>query len=406
MLNSNKILCTLCSIFLILYPWGHFIELNLLGIESTRGISSLLMILIIVIGILNGYFTRGLRLYDKIIYPFIFIVFSVFGTLISGQLDSSFTILSFITYFLLIYIVLGLDFSMFQILHFIKSLFYSTLLMVLISILDYHNLINISSLNNSSFDSFNETTGWIYDLTGPFRSRTHFANHLSLVVLLPLVYLNNEKKYFSFKSIIFYTAFLIFIYASILCHSRSLVVSVFLTFVFYLIINRNFQSLKLIVLSILIILIVINLNTSLFEVLSLRLSSFDISNKNDGIRYSSFIQTLNDLQDNPIGYGFSEPYSFLLKDVKDVHSNVTYILRAGGVLGSICLLIFFNPIIKKIIKFRITKREQFIYIPVFAFLIFGLSHTNITTSSFWFLIALTFSMIHINYKTNKRYRIK
>ncbi len=399
-MNPNRIINVLIALFLLIYPWGTWLELNLFNIETNRGISTILIILIIVIGILNGYFTRGLRLYDKIIYPFIFIVFSVFGTLISGQLDSSFTILSFITYFSLIYIVLGLDFSMFQILHFIKILFYSTLLMVLISILDYHNLINISSLNNSSFDSFNETTGWIYDLTGPFRSRTHFANHLSLVVLLPLVYLNNEKKYFSFKSIIFYTALLIFIYASILCHSRSLVLSVFFTFVFYLIIIRNFQSLKLIVLSILIILIVINLNTSLFEVLSLRLSSFDISNDNDGLRYISFIQTLNDLLDNPIGYGFSEPYSFLLKDVKDVHSNVTYILRAGGVLGSICLLIFFNPIIKKIIKFRITKREQFIYIPVFGFLIFGISHTNITTTSFWLIIAFAFSLV-LSPKTNK-----
>ena len=125
MLYFNKILCFLCTLFLILYPWGNWIELYLLDIETNRGISTILMILIIVIGILNGNFTRGLRLYNKIIYLFIFIIFCVFGTLISGRLDSVFTIFSFITYFLLIFIVLGLDLSIFQILNFVKILFFN-----------------------------------------------------------------------------------------------------------------------------------------------------------------------------------------------------------------------------------------------------------------------------------------
>lgn len=401
MQKFNKALCNLFSLFLVLYPWGNWIELTLFGIETSRGISSFLMILIIVIGIQNGSLTRGFRLYNKIIYPFIFIVLCVLGSLLSGQLDSFFTVISFITYFLLIFIVLGLNLSMIQISNFIKLLFYSTLIMVIISTSDYLNLINISGFNNSSFDTFNESSGWIYDLTGPFKSRTHFANHLSLVALLPLVYLSNEKKYFSLHSFFLYAALFIIIYASITCHSRSLVVSIFLTFVFYLITNRNFQSLKFITLSILTVLTVITLNADFFDIIYLRLNSFDITNNNDGLRYMSFRQTLSELNHNPIGYGFSVPYSAFLRDFKDVHSNLTYVLRAGGYIGFICLLIFFNPITKKMINFRLTKREQLMYIPICGFLIFGISHTNITTSSFWFIIAFTFSQICINSKTNK-----
>jgi len=406
MINYNKILCTLCSLFLALYPWGSWIELNLFNIETNRGISSFIMILIIIIGILNGNFTHGLRLYNKIKYLVIFIVFCTLGTLISGQLNSSFTILSFITYFMLIFIILGLNLSLLQISNFIKLIFYSTSLMVIISILDYHDLISISGLNNSKFNNFDKTLGWINDLTGPFNSRTHFANHLSLVILLPLVYLSNEKKYFSVKSFFNFIVFLIIIYAAILCHSRSLSVSIFLTFLLFLIINLKSNLFKLITLTTLFLLIIINLNTDFFEIVFHRFSSFDISNDNDGIRYTSFFQTLNNLTDNPIGYGFSAPYSESLEIVKDVHSNITYVLRAGGFIGFICLLIFFKHIVKKFIKFRITKTEQFIYIPIFSFLIFGISHTNITTSSFWFFIAFTFSMMHLNYKTNKIYQNK
>ena len=263
--------------------------------------------------------------------------------------------------------------------------------MVIISILDYHNLISISGLNNSKFNNFDKTLGWINDLTGPFNSRTHFANHVSLVILLPLVYLSNEKKSFSVKSFFNFIVFLIIIYAAILCHSRSLFVSIFLTFLLLLIMNLKANLFKLIILTTLFLLIIINLNTELF----------DLSNDNDGVRYTSFFQTLNNVIDNPIGYGFSAPYSESLEIFKDVHSNITYILRAGGFIGCICLLIFFKHIVKKFIKFRITKTEQFIYIPIFSFLIFGISHTNITTSSFWFFIAFTFSMMHLNYKTNK-----
>ena len=44
----------------------------------------------------------------------------------------------------------------------------------------------------------------------------------------------------------------------------------------------------------------------------------------------SFLETLNSLIHNPIGYGFSRPYNEFIKDFKDVHSNITYIFRAGG----------------------------------------------------------------------------
>lgn len=399
-MNPNRILNVLMVLFLLIYPWGTLFELNLFNIETNRGISTLSMMLIVIIGILNGNFTRGLRLYNKIQYLFIFIVFCTLGTLISGQLDSSFTIVSFITYFFLIFIILGLDLPLTQISNFVKILFYSTCTMILISILDYHNIINIAGMNNSDFDGYDQNLGWIYDLTGPFNSRSHFANHLSLVISLPVIYLASEKNYFSIKSFFNITALIMIYYAAIICHSRSLFISIFLTLIFYLFINRDFKSLKFLAGIILVFLIGVNFNSALFEAIFSRFSKFDISNDNDGLRYLSFIQTLKSLLLNPIGYGFSNPYSELLKDFKDVHSNITYLFRAGGFIGVICLLVFFKPIIKKLIKLRINKREQFIYIPVLSFLIYGISHTNITTSSFWFIIAFAFSS-HLRPKINK-----
>jgi len=398
-MNPNRIINVLISLFLLIYPWGTWLELNIFNIETNRGISTILIMLIVVIGILNGNFTRGMRLYNKIQYLFIFIVLCTLGTLISGRLDSSFTIVSFITYFLLIFIVLGLDLSLTQISDFVKTLFYSTFTMILISILDYHNIINIAGMNNSNFDSYDHNLGWINDLTGPFISRSHFANHLSLVVLLPVIHLASEKNYFSIKSFINIIALLMIYYAAITCHSRSLLISICLTFIFYLFLNRDFNSLKLSAGIILVFLIVVDSNSALLEVIISRFGKFDISNDNDGLRYMSFIQTLKSLLVNPIGYGFSAPYSELLKDIKDVHSNITYLLRAGGFIGVICLLVFFKPITNKFIKLRINKREQFIYIPVLSFFIFGISHTNITTTSFWLIIAFAFSLV-LSPKTN------
>ena len=168
------------------------------------------------------------------------------GTLISGQLDSSFTIVSFITYFILIFVVLGLNLSLTQISNFVKILFYSTFTMLLISILDYHSIINFVGMNNSNFNSYDQNIGWVYDLTGPFNSRSHFANHLSLVVLLPVVYLASEKSYFSIKSFFNIIAIIMINYAAILNHSRSLFVSIFLTLIFYLFINRDFKALRIV----------------------------------------------------------------------------------------------------------------------------------------------------------------
>ena len=328
-MNPNRIINFLIALFLLIYPWGKWIELNLFNIETNRGLSTLLIILIVIFGILNGNFTRGLKYYNKIQYLFLFIVMCTLGTLISGQLDSSFTIVSFITYFILIFVVLGLNLSLTQISNFVKILFYSTFTMLLISILDYHSIINFVGMNNSNFNSYDQNIGWVYDLTVPFNSRSHFANHLSLVVLLPVVYLASEKSYFSIKSFFNIIAIIMINYAAILNHSRSLFVSIFLTLIFYLFINRDFKALRIVAAIILVFLIGVNFYSDSFEAIFSRFSNFDISSDNDGLRYMSFLETLNSLIHNPIGYGFSRPYNEFIKDFKDVHSNITYIFRAG-----------------------------------------------------------------------------
>ena len=65
-MNPNRIINFLIALFLLIYPWGKWIELNLFNIETNRGLSTLLIILIVIFGILNGNFTRGLKYYNKI----------------------------------------------------------------------------------------------------------------------------------------------------------------------------------------------------------------------------------------------------------------------------------------------------------------------------------------------------
>ena len=188
----------LLNLFMIIYPWGRFFDKLIFGDVGfgARGISTALLILIITVSILNGSLNKGLYKVPNKIFLLIFLVLTLFSTAISNSPEKIFSdFVSLIIYFILIFIIVGINPSFSQTLKFIRLLFFSTFLMSLFSLLDFWNYISIPHFNEG-LSNVRVGDSVIFDLTGPFRSRTDIAFHLALISILPIIFLFSKKLTF------------------------------------------------------------------------------------------------------------------------------------------------------------------------------------------------------------------
>ena len=317
------------TLLLVTYPWGVYLDnfFSLPGFEG-RGLSTLLAMFIIILGTLGNFFSKGLsRLLNGSLF-LIFLLFALVGTVISGQIDRLFSnLVSLVSYFFIVAIIVGLNPTKERVDGFIKTLLFSTSFMCLISLVDYLGIISIENFNQgNSVISVGNT--WVKDLTGPHEIRTHLGVHISLIIFLPLIYFDLGKKSF-FQKTCWLALFILLLSVTLLSHSRTIILALLAGFVYFIYYRRGaYFNLTNMILFLLLGVCLFNLisfgNNDFIASINSRLDFSNSIETSDKIRYYAFIATLKDIAVNPLGAGFSLPYIDEISSYKDVHNSLTF----------------------------------------------------------------------------------
>ena len=399
----NNLNIILLNLFMLLYPWGRFFDKLFIGdvASGDKGITTLLLLIIVIVGILNKDLYKGLNKMKNKIWLLIFMILTFFAVAISNTPEKLFSdYINLIIYFLLIFIIVGLNPNLNQIKYMVKLLLISTFIMSLLSLIDYFNFFDIPFFNDS-VSNVRVADSVVFDLTGPFTSRTDIGFNLALIIFLPLLLLFSKK--ISFINIIVYGfIFLTLVATSYFSNSRSIFFSLFVCTLYYLIFRfkkfRLSRTLFYFVFLYLLLLFLPSFSINNFIADSVLLSR-DFGHLSDLTRYNALIATLNDIVLSPLGAGLGYVYLEQSGTYNDVHNSYTYLLRAGGFLGMISIFIFFSPLIKAILKFKFSIDEAYFMLPVLCILLFGFFHTSIQFPTFWILLSFYFSL-----KFNNEYK--
>lgn len=398
----RNLIVKLLYILAFIYPWGRFFE-NIIFSNSMRiqssGIATLITLLIILLSFFSKYFVRGFNMVQSKIALLTFLTLTFFATTLSNTPEKIFSdFINLIVYFILIFAIVGVKPSIKEITKTVKVLMYSTFLMSSLSLLDYLNFINIPYLNNGISNVLKESS-YVFDLTGPFLIRTEIGYHLTLVSILPILFIFSKKESFLSKCLYLFM-FGILIITGYLSNNRAIFLAI-ATLMLYLI-NLRFNLFRSVE-SIMILLTIAFLYAIIPNIFSIEYNQYlrDVGNSSDMTRLWALKSTLIDITNMPIGAGLSRPYIDETNEYRDVHNSFTYLLRAGGFIGFIMLVKFFLPIIKKIYKSQFSQSELVIILPIMSLLIFGIFHTSIQVTSFWVIIGMIFS-IQFNQKIIKK----
>ena len=389
----------LLNFFMIIYPWGRFFDKLIFGDigVGAKGISTALLILIIFVSVLNGSMIKGLYKVPNKIFLLIFLVLTLFSTALSNTPEKLYSdFINLLIYFLIIFIIVGINPTSSQIRKFIGLLFFSTFLMSLFSLLDFWNYINIPFFNEG-VSNVRIGESIIFDLTGPFRIRTDIAFHLALISIIPIIFLFSKKLSF-LKGLIYGTIFITLIITSYFTNSRSLfLVLAFCLFYFTTIIFNYKRKANLIFSFFTLFIVLVSLSDN-FSFIDFKgdstLLSRSVGGESDMIRFYTFETTISDIIKSPFGAGLDMPFLKKFNQYKDVHSSYTYLLRAGGFIGFFSLMFFLKPLLKKIVKFKVSYSESFFIIPIISLLIFGFFHTSIQFTTFWIFVAFAYTTIY------------
>lgn len=391
----------LINFFIIIYPWGRFLDKLIFGnIEyGAKGLSTIVLLFIIIFSFFSGTINKGLNKVPNKFLISIFLLFTLIATIISKSPEKLFSdFINLVIYFLLIFVFVGINLSKNQIYRLIKLLMFSTFLMCIFSLLDFFNIIQIPYFNDS-ISNVSLGNQVIFDLTGPFVSRTDIGLHLALMFFIPILFIFSKKKTF-FTFLIYGSIFFTFIITGFFSNSRSIFLSLIICTIYFIIISfKHIKKAKIIFwltfISFISCLVLFNFSfDSLIDVSTLL--NRDYGGSSDWTRFYAFTTTLIDVIENPVGVGFDRPYIEEIAMYQDVHNTYTFLLRCGGFIGFISLCYFFRPLFKKILNFRVSINELLFVTPVISVLVFGFFHTSIQFSTFWILVAISYSSIYNN----------
>lgn len=388
----------LLYLLVLIYPWGRFFDKLFFsaGEQGAKGISTLVILLIVVLGIFSRDFASGAIKVQRKIFLLVFFALTLISTVLSDtpeKLSSDF--INLVVYFLLIFVIVGTKPSFREITKIVKLLLFSTVLMALCSLLDYLNFISIPHFNKSISNVFVDDS-FVFDLTGPFQIRTDLAYHIALISILPLLFIFLRKQILLSK-VGYILMFMILVVTAYFSNTRSIFLSLVLSICYFIVLQiKSFKGIKFITALFFcaVILILATYNLQGESGLFLR----DLGSQSDYTRLYAFKTTVYDVIKMPVGAGLGRPYIEEIRQYKDVHNSFTYLLRAGGFIGFISLLIFFfRPLLKKIFSFNILLSESIIILPILSLLIFGVFHTSIQVPTFWVLTGIAFSF-HLEQK--------
>lgn len=398
----NKLIINIIYLFIFIYPWGKFFDKLIFSSSiqtGSKGISTFLLLIIIILGIFNKAFIRGFTLIQRKISLVIFFSLTFFATLFSNTPEKIYSdFINLIVYFLLIFVVVGIKPSQSQIMKMLKILLFSTFTMAFLSLADYLNFINVPYFNEG-YSNIYTGNKYIFDLTGPFSIRTEISFHLVLAIFFPILFIFS-KNLNLFSRLKYLSIFIILFVASFLTNSRSIFVSLGFCFIIFALTQLKYRgkfSLK--GLSIFIFIFVVVIISSLYindSNIFLRV----FGSESDFTRIYALKATLLDIIYSPIGAGIDMPYLEEIGGYKDVHNSFTYMLRAGGFIGFISLIYFFKPLLMNSLKSNYSGDKLIVLFPILSLLIFGLFHTSIQVATFWLILSLLIS-VNIN-QTQKK----
>ena len=102
----------LINFFIIIYPWGRFLDKLIFGdLEyGAKGLSTIVLLFIIILSFFSGTINKGLNKVPNKFLISIFLLFTIIATIISKSPEKLFSdFINLIIYFLLIFVFVGIN---------------------------------------------------------------------------------------------------------------------------------------------------------------------------------------------------------------------------------------------------------------------------------------------------------
>ncbi len=267
-----------------------------------------------------------------------------------------------------------------------------------ISLADYFEYINLEQVNvvENAFKTDDMRNLRVDSLTGPFSSRTIFANHMAITVTIAVWYVLLKGK-----SIIGLSAGVemlgIFAISAVMSQSRGLYMAIPVAVLYMVYKQRSFLRLmpKLLLASVIFIaaatVVLLNHPDLMFAFVErlkgLLPSEFAYSSSG---RFSIWSNLFKELMSNPQGIGFKDVY-VANWGVIDTHNVYLKNLKQAGIIGIVMLTIAFIPLFKVLFRREMAPTESAIQSAIVCLGIYGLTHTVDSTLFLWVFIGFALS---------------
>ncbi len=379
-----------------LLPWGDLVRFG----ESTadgseRGVTTLLCILLIAIAIATSGFFVAIRRYPLTAAYGAFLIIATVASLGGSTSEEAFrNAIAFTGYFFLAIAVSSLTLDRRDTARLMQVFACSGAIMSAVSLLDFFGYIDIVRINHR--EAFRAIGGEeVRNVLGPFFSQTALAGYLSLIIPLCIAFAAVSR---GSRRTMWACATVICVLAGILTYSRSLVVSLAacIAYLVYAGGHRRMyvRAAAICVMSLLGVAAMRYIVPDFYRAFVVRTSGLSPSavrtNESDLLRVDALQQTVHDLEEMPFGAGFTNPdldgYGY-----KNVHSNVTLILRAGGPIGLFFALLFMWPLIAAGLRDQTPEIGVPLYASLVSFGVYGLAHTTLSGAAPWLFVGLAMS---------------
>lgn len=414
-MKPRKIAYTILLSCVAFSPWGDLMRFGVTTTEGgSRGITTILALGVIGFGLISGQAFKAIKSYQAALFFPAFLLMSGTASFFASQPQKSITMTVLLgAYFILGFSVAGLRLQREEVIKLLAVFAISSALMSVASLIDYFGLIDLPRVNERSAS---RGLG-VANLLGPFYSQTPMAAHLCLAFPIPLAFLFSHSDRRLIRKLLWILVLAPIILASILTYSRGLIVS-FIVVIGYILYAGSckkrliFWTKNLITFAAILVVSVFlmkNYVPEQYQALLIRLNDVTpegIQNsRSDTARFGAMESTLNDLSKSPFGVGFTKAeYQVGVRIYeKNSHSNVVEILRSGGFLGLILVILFILPILKKAFRVRDPQVELPLFAALVSFFIYGLTHTTLATLFAWIVAGVAFSWIGIEGRYSRKW---
>ncbi len=397
---SYYLLITICA----LTPWAELLRWEVLpeGRAGQRGVTTLLAILVIGIGLLSGKAIRALLEQPHLLFYGGFVVLASLATLALLELRPAVLAASaYFGYWLLAVSVASLRLEGRRAVTLVLVFGFSTALMALVTLIDYFGIYRVPGFNEG-LAYFRGRDVLVRTLTGTFQLRTGFAVFMAAATPLCLAYLIVHRPKFSPLWVVCCAAFGVLLTASVVAYTRALYVAILLSFLYVasLVTRKKAGTLRLIfglaalvtVSWLLLQLVVPREMEVVWGILERFHPEYITRTRGDMVRWEALVNTINDLRRSPLGMGFTMYEAYAGRGLLEVHSIYVAHLRAGGYLGLLCTAVFMWPVLKAVVR-RAPLGMMPIYSSLVGLLVYGAMHETSSMLFAWVALGLVYGFL-------------